>query len=98
MKPVLCAGRLYCDLVFVNAPRLPTPGTEVFAPGLTLHAGGGAFITAANLAALGHQAFQLSTLPAAPFDQVVQNDLATFQVDASPMHVSSYSKIRHAIF
>lgn len=70
-KPILCAGRLYCDLVFADAPRMPTLGTEVFAPGLSLHAGGGAFITGAKLAAMGHHVWQFSMLPAAPFDAIV---------------------------
>ena len=81
-KPILCAGRLYCDLVFAGAPRLPTAGTEVFAPGLTLHAGGGAFITAATFATLGHEVHQFSRLPAAPFDSIVLSDLKTFTVNA----------------
>ena len=36
--PVLCAGRLYCDLIFTGVPRFPSLGTEVFAGGLGLHA------------------------------------------------------------
>jgi sugar/nucleoside kinase (ribokinase family) len=82
-KPILCAGRLYCDLVFADVPRMPTPGTEVFAPSLSLHAGGGAFITGANLAALGHPAWQFSILPAAPFDAIVLADMARYGVDAT---------------
>ncbi|MDA8586853.1 PfkB family carbohydrate kinase [Rhodobacteraceae bacterium] len=74
-KQILCAGRLYCDLVFADAPRLPTLGTEVFAPTLSLRAGGGAFITGATLAALGHPVWQFSTLPAAPFDTIVLTDM-----------------------
>ena len=81
-KPILCAGRLYCDLVFAGTPRLPTAGTEVFAPSLTLHAGGGAFITAATLAALGHTVHQCARLPAAPFDVIVKSDLSKFAVHA----------------
>ncbi|MEM7568109.1 MAG: hypothetical protein AAF321_12840, partial [Pseudomonadota bacterium] len=60
---VLCAGRLYCDLVFAGAPRLPTLGEEVFCEGLTLDAGGGAFITAAWLAALGRRATLFAIAP-----------------------------------
>lgn len=82
-KPILCAGRLYCDLVFTDVPRLPTLGTEVFAPGLSLHAGGGAFISGATLAALGHPVSQCSILPAAPFDAVVLAELAAHGVSAS---------------
>ncbi|PSL20099.1 carbohydrate kinase family protein [Shimia abyssi] len=81
--PILSAGRLYCDLVFANTPRLPTFGTEVFAPGLSLHAGGGAFITGATLSALGHSVWQFSTLPARPFDSVALADLAAHGVVAT---------------
>lgn len=82
-KPVLCAGRLYCDLVFADAPRLPTLGSEVFAPSLSLHAGGGAFITGATLAALGYPVWQLSSLPAAPFDTIVLTDMGTHGINAT---------------
>ncbi len=82
-KPILCAGRLYCDVVFSGVPRMPTPGTEVFAGGLQLLGGGGAFITAATLAALGHRASQMSVIPAPPFDQIVMHDLAAFDVTAT---------------
>ena len=36
---VICAGRLYCDLIFTGLPRAPSPGTEVFASGLSIHPG-----------------------------------------------------------
>ncbi|MEJ6399516.1 carbohydrate kinase family protein [Yoonia sp. 208BN28-4] len=87
-KPVLCAGRLYCDLVFADVPRLPTPGTEVFAPSLALHAGGGAFITGATLTGLGFAVTQLSYLPAAPFDMIVTQDMARHGVDPSLCQVA----------
>lgn len=58
-------------------------GPEVFAPHLSLHAGGGAFITAANLSALGHPVGQFSTLPAPPFDATVLSDMAARGVDAT---------------
>lgn len=79
---VLCAGRLYCDLVFTGAPNLPVMGTETFCEDLSLHAGGGAFITAATFSALGWKTSLLSTLPVAPFDAIVCNDIASFGVDA----------------
>lgn len=80
---VLSVGRLYCDLIFTGVPRLPTLNTEVFASGLSLHAGGGAFITAATLAALGRPAALAATLPADPFGQVVLADIARVRVDAT---------------
>jgi len=79
---VLCAGRLYCDLVFTGVDGLPTLGTETFADELGLHAGGGAFITAATLCALGQSAALLATIPAAPFDKIVERDIAYNVVDA----------------
>ncbi len=82
-KQVLCAGRLYCDLVFADTPRMPTAGTEVFAPKLSLHTGGGAFITGATLVHLGHSVSQFSTLPASPFDAIALADMAAHGVDAS---------------
>ncbi|MEP0942916.1 MAG: PfkB family carbohydrate kinase [Rhizobiaceae bacterium] len=80
---VLCAGRLYCDLVFTGAPRLPEMGTETFAEDLSLHAGGGAFITAATFSALGWQASLLAVLPAAPFDTVVCDEIHELGVEIS---------------
>ncbi|MEP1614033.1 MAG: carbohydrate kinase family protein [Roseobacter sp.] len=82
-KPILSVGRLYCDLVFADAPRLPTPGTEVFAPSLSLHAGGGAFITGATFAGLGHAVSLAANFPAAPFDTIVGADIAAHGVDAT---------------
>jgi sugar/nucleoside kinase (ribokinase family) len=78
---IICAGRLYCDLIFAPVPRMPTLGTEVFADDLTLCAGGGAFITAATLQALGCPASLMATLPAAPFDSIVQRDIDTCGVN-----------------
>lgn len=80
---VLCAGRLYCDLVFTGVAGMPKLGKETFADGLSLHAGGGAFITAATLCALGRPAALLATIPAAPFDDIVKTDIAFNQVDDS---------------
>ncbi|MEM8849436.1 MAG: PfkB family carbohydrate kinase [Pseudomonadota bacterium] len=72
---VLCIGRVYCDLVFTGVPRDPIPGREVFADGLSLHAGGGAAITAGWLAGLGRPSELCAHLPAAPFDAPVARDL-----------------------
>lgn len=80
---VICAGRLYCDLIFTGVPRLPSMGTEIYASGLGLHAGGGAFITAAHFGALGRRAALAATLPGAPFDTVVSGDLEHAGLDLS---------------
>ncbi len=73
---ILCAGRLYADLVFTGLDAAPEPGREVFAQALTLTAGGGALITACYCAALGRATGVIGVLPAAPFDAAVQGDLA----------------------
>ncbi|SFQ19936.1 carbohydrate kinase family protein [Tranquillimonas alkanivorans] len=80
---VLSVGRLYCDLVFTGVPRLPTLDTEVFAEGLNLHAGGGAFITAAIFAALGRSSALAAMVPAEPFGKSVLAEIARADVDAS---------------
>lgn len=80
---VLCVGRLYCDLVFSDMPRLPSFGTEVYANSLMLDAGGGAYITAATLAALGRKVYLAATVPAAPFDQIVLSQTKAHGVDVS---------------
>lgn len=81
--PVLSVGRLYCDLIFTDLPRMPTLGTEIFADGFGVHAGGGAFITAAHLAQLGHPSSLAAMLPAPPFNELVRPDLEASRVDLS---------------
>jgi len=80
---IICAGRIYCDLLFSDAPRLPSFGTETFAGRLEVFAGGGAFITAATFCALGRPAALFGTLPAAPFGPIVERDIAKSGVDFS---------------
>ena len=53
---VLSIGRLYCDLVFRGLDALPALGEERFARDVAVVPGGGGFITAAHLAALGGRA------------------------------------------
>ncbi|QPH52927.1 carbohydrate kinase family protein [Pontivivens ytuae] len=77
---VLCVGRVYCDLVFIGVPSDPALGREVFADGLSLHAGGGAAITAGWLASLGRRAELCAHLPAAPFDTPVTRELKAAEV------------------
>ena len=68
---ILCAGRIYADLVFTGLDADPAPGREVYADGLRLAPGGGAYITAAYAAALGLRAGLFGRRPAAPFDACV---------------------------
>lgn len=89
---ILCAGRLYCDLVFTDLPRVPSMGTEVYAGAFGVHAGGGAFITAAHLGALGRRAALAAMIPSAPFRDVIVEELLAAGVDfglcegAAPEH------------
>ncbi len=78
---VLCVGRLYCDLVFTDLPRMPTAGTEVYASGVGLHAGGGATITAGHFAALGHHTALAAQLPGAAFARGVVHELEALGID-----------------
>ncbi|MEO0917474.1 MAG: PfkB family carbohydrate kinase, partial [Pseudomonadota bacterium] len=64
-------------------PRMPTLGTEVFTEGFGAHAGGGAFITAAHLAQLGHRSSLAAMLPAAPYSDLMRPDLVASEVDLS---------------
>lgn len=79
-QAILCAGRIYCDLVFSGLDAAPMPGREVFAEGLALRAGGGAYITAAYLSALGCDAGLMGVLPAAPFGDCVTREMAQNRV------------------
>jgi sugar/nucleoside kinase (ribokinase family) len=79
---VLCAGRVYCDLVFSGLAALPQSGREVFAGDLQFNAGGGAYITAAYLCALGRPASLLTRLPDGPFAQIVLDEVRDNGVDA----------------
>ena len=76
MLDILCAGRIYADLVFTGEDLALDAGHEVFAEGLSLVAGGGAVITACHAAAHGMRAGVTGIAPAAPFDAVVRGDLA----------------------
>lgn len=73
--PILCAGRIYCDLVFTGLDGPPEPGREVFADALKVCAGGGAYITSAYLAALGETVGLVGMMPAAPFGGVVSDEM-----------------------
>nr|WP_281070716.1 PfkB family carbohydrate kinase [Oceaniglobus trochenteri] len=76
----MCVGRLYCDLVFSDLPRMPTLGHEVYAGALALRAGGGAVITAAHLAQLGRPAHLAAFWPGPPFQDQVMGDVAAVGV------------------
>jgi sugar/nucleoside kinase (ribokinase family) len=83
---VLCTGRVYCDLIMAGLTGAPEPGHEVYAEGLTLAVGGGAYITAAYLWALGIESGLAAVLPAPPFSAVIEDELAASGIDLRWCH------------
>jgi len=71
---VISVGRIYCDLNFSGFPAMPVLGREVFADEVSLHAGGGAFITASYLAALGRTSRVMGVIPSQPFASIIQHE------------------------
>ncbi|EKF19606.1 carbohydrate kinase family protein [Nitratireductor pacificus] len=86
---VISVGRLYCDLIFTGLPKMPTLGEEVFAGGLSLTPGGGAFITAAYVAALGRPVSLASALPSGLFAEALMPELTASGVDLSASQPTS---------
>jgi len=86
IKPgaILSVGRVYCDLVFSDFPHMPVLGEEVYAEQFAAHAGGGAYITAAHLAATGHETALCAVLPAGPLGTVVHDEVAKSKIDVRP--------------
>lgn len=83
-KRVLCAGRVYCDLVMGGLATPPAAGQEVYAETLVLAAGGGAYITAAYLAALGRDVGLAAVIPAEPFAGPIATELGDAGIDLAP--------------
>lgn len=73
---VICAGRIYCDLVFSGLPTMPKLGAEVFATALTSVLGGGAFIAAAHLVAHGRPSSLLSRFGTDAISTALQDQFA----------------------
>ncbi len=78
---ILCIGRLYCDLVFSGVPKMPVTGEEVYADSLCIHAGGGAYITAAYLAATGQKTSLCAIYPSGPFGKAIENEIQNAGID-----------------
>jgi hypothetical protein len=72
---VLVCGPAYCDLLFAGLPALPQLGTERFAQGFLITAGGSA-ITAVALQRLGRRSGLLADVGADPHGDVVRDVLA----------------------
>lgn len=78
---ILCVGRVYCDLIFTGIDTMPELGRETFANGVNLHAGGGGYITAAYLSALGNKVALATVLPAEPFGSVVTDEIKHMKIE-----------------
>jgi sugar/nucleoside kinase (ribokinase family) len=80
---VLCLGRTYCDILFTGLRDMPALGRERFAESVAIAAGGGAYITAAHLAALGRPAALLTRLGTDGLSQSLDRELEASNVDLS---------------
>jgi sugar/nucleoside kinase (ribokinase family) len=78
---VLCLGRTYCDIIFTGLHDMPMLGRERFAEGVTIVAGGGAYITAAHLASLGRPSALLTRLGTDPLSQSLGPELEGSGID-----------------
>ncbi|RYE30491.1 MAG: carbohydrate kinase family protein [Hyphomicrobiales bacterium] len=78
---VLSIGRLYCDIVFRGLDAMPRLGEERFAETVAIVPGGGGFITAAHLAALGTRAGLLARIGTDPLSGTLSPALAESGVD-----------------
>ncbi len=80
---VLCLGRTYCDIIFTGLREMPALGRERFADDVTITAGGGAYITAAHLAALGRPSALLTRLGTDCLSRGLDAELEASRVDLS---------------
>lgn len=78
---VLCLGRTYCDIIFTGLHEMPALGRERFAEDVTVVPGGGAYITAAHLAALGRPSALLTRLGTDPLSRSLDPDLEGSGID-----------------
>lgn len=72
---IISLGRIYCDFVFTGLADLPRLGREVFAQDMTLALGGGAFITAAHVAARGRKSALLARYGTDPLSLSLEHQL-----------------------
>lgn len=78
---LLSIGRVYCDLVFRGLGALPQLGEERFARDVAIVPGGGAFITAAHVAALGTPAALVARLGEDPLSIAIEPAMRDSGVD-----------------
>jgi sugar/nucleoside kinase (ribokinase family) len=88
-RAVLCLGRTYCDLLFAGLPGMPELGREIFAESLAVAAGGGAYITAAHLVALGRPAELVSRLGRDPLSAAVFAEVTASGVGSRHVEIAA---------
>lgn len=77
---VLVYGPLFCDLIFTDLPRIPQPGTEVFAGNFTITIGGSA-IVAAGLQKLGAKVGLIADIGNDPMSRQIASLLDDLNID-----------------
>lgn len=96
-KRILCVGRVYCDLVF-RSDALPAWGHEVFSQGFDSVAGGGAFITAAYLSALGHDVYLAGSAGSVqPFGAIITRDVKACGIDGRYLQFGQSPQVTVAV-
>ncbi|KKX33180.1 PfkB family carbohydrate kinase [Rhizobium sp. LC145] len=78
---VLCIGRIYCDLIFTGLGGFPQLGREVFAEGMEIAAGGGAFIAAAHFVHAGRRTALVARLGTDPLSAEVETQIRASGAD-----------------
>lgn len=78
---VLCIGRVYCDLIFTGLSNLPVLGRELFANGMEIAAGGGAFIAAAHMANVGRRSALVARLGTDPLSKEIEKQIRSINID-----------------
>ena len=96
MAAIAVIGRLSCDLVFTGLAEMPALGRERFAPGLTIAAGGGAFITSAWLKRLGVDPLLVADLGSDPFSAVIGHAIDAHGIGRAHVRMLQYVGSRRA--
>ncbi|MGN7292570.1 carbohydrate kinase family protein [Rhizobium sp. SAFR-030] len=78
---VLCIGRIYCDLIFTGVDEMPVLGRELFAEGMEIAAGGGAYIAAAHVTHVGRKAALVARLGTDPLSRGIGDQMHASGVD-----------------
>lgn len=87
---VLCAGKLYVDIVFTGVPRLPVLGEEILSDDLAISLGGGATFCAAGISCLGLKTGIMGNIVNNCWGSYIIRELLSYNVN-----IDSLVKINH---